>query len=230
MRNKTRNLATLATVALAAFMPVKKIEAQKDNPSLSVSSDIANKSRFWGFPFLDTPHYRQTINMDYKDLSISLVAHADVKQKRVFDIDTHVSYSHPLSNTFSAYGGGLGFGYDNGEEIEFGLVAYVGVEADVPLNPSVTYSKLFGFGGGDYLESAVSEDIPRTGVNLTGKLGWNHNALWEGTGFTHAEGIATTDIDLSDNIQFSPRLTYISPFIRDIPRGFLVGANLSFTI
>ncbi|HEA46648.1 MAG TPA: hypothetical protein ENH99_02600 [Candidatus Pacearchaeota archaeon] len=231
MRNKTRKtrtLATLATAALVAFTPLKA-EAQKDNPNLSVSSDIANQSRFWGMPFLDTPHYKQSINLDYKNLSTSIVAHADVNQGRFFDVDLLVSYSHPLSSIFSVYGGGLGFAYHNEEKIEPGAIAYAGVEAEVPLNPSVTYSKLFGFGGGDYIESAVSEDIPKTGINLTGKLGWNHNALWEGTGFTHAEGIATTTIDLSDNIQFSPRLNYISPFIEDVPRGFLVGANLSFT-
>ena len=109
MRRTLRKLLTGSVIAAASVLPMEKAEAQKDNPSLSVSSDLANSSRFWGFPFLDTPHYRQTINMDYKDLSISLVAHADVKQKQVFDIDTHVSYSHPLSNTFSAYGGGLEF-------------------------------------------------------------------------------------------------------------------------
>lgn len=240
MKKTLKNMLVVGAIGLASFLPMKNLEAktaggedttkieeteetQKNKLNFNLDMVLKNKSRFWGSPFSDSPVYKQSLNANYGSFSASVAGEVDVNNKKLFNVQTSVGFAKPLSKKISFYLGYVSFNFDLGEGWDKAAVAYASLAANLPLNPSITYNKLFGFGGGEYIEGSLSQSIPfkkNTSVNLSGKLGYNKKVMRTKTGFTHFEGNINIPIKLSDNTTLSPYINYFQSLAKDIKSGF----------
>lgn len=247
MKKTLRNILLAGAITLASFLPMKNLEArtaiqedtvkteetEKSKVNFSLNGNLTNKSRFWGFPFLDSPVYTQSLNANYGNFSASVAGDVDVNNKKLFNVQTNIGFAKPLSKKMSFYLGYVLFNFDLGEGWDKASIAYAGLAANLPLNPSITYNRVFGFGGGEYIEGSLSQNIPltkNTSVNLSGKLGYNDKVMRDTTGFTHLEGNVNIPIKLSDKITLSPYINYFQSLSKDITSGFTGGIKVNYPL
>jgi hypothetical protein len=240
MKKILRNILLAGTICLASFLPLKGLEARtaiqedtvkteetkKNNFNINLNGCLKNKSRFWGFPFSDTPVYTESLSANYGKFSASIAGDININDKKLFNVQTSIGFSQPLSKKISFYLGYVFFYFNMGEGWDNASIAYAGLAADLPLNPSITYNRLIRFGGGDYIEGKLSENLPLTkniGVNLSGKIGYNNKVMRNKSGFTHLEGDINIPIKLSDKIALSPYINYFQALSDDIKSGFTCG-------
>ncbi len=203
-------------------------EVQENTFNYNVGLSLENKSRFWGLPFVDSPHFKQNLGVNYGNLYLSLVGH--VKEGEFFDLDTDLTYIQPLSDNLSVNAGVMRFDYDDPEKSWItGYVPHTGVSLNAPLNPSISYNHLIGFGGGDYIEGSVSESMSlgeNAGLNLTGKLGYNMNAMIDGKRITHAQTTLSAPFSIK-GVSFSPYINHFTSLSEDVENGFTGGVSVS---
>lgn len=240
MKKTLRNMLAVGAIGLASLLPMKGLEArtaiqedtvkteetQKNKFNISLDGDLKNKSRFWGFPFLDSPVYTQSLNANYGNFSAAIAGDVDIKNNKLFNVQTSVGFFKPLSKKMSFYLGYVFFNFNLGEGWDNASIAYAGLAANLPLNPSITYNKVFGFGGGEYIEGNLSKNFPltkNTGVNLSGKIGYNNKVMRDKVGFTHLEGNINIPIKLSDKVVLSPYINYFQALSDDVKSGFTAG-------
>ncbi len=247
MKKSLRNILVVGTIGLASLLPMKDLGAQqviqedttktekiqKNKFNIGLKGDLINKYRFWGMPFLDSPVYKQSLNVNYGNFSASTTGQVDVKNLKLYAIVTYAGFSKSLSKKISSHLGYTLFKFKTGENWENAFLVSVGLTTNLPLNPSITYNRLFGkssFGGGDYIEGGLSKDIPLTkssSINLSGKIGYNNKVLRDRTGFTHLEGCLNIPIKLSDKINFSPYINYFQSLSDVVKTGFNGGLSVS---
>ena len=235
---KASKLLTISGIIGSTFLPMK-VDAQETDslstkPKINFGTNgrIVDKSRFWGLPFLDSPMYSQSLNLNNGNLSLSLIGNIDVENKNLFDIDFLVNYVHPISDNLVAYAGNLAFLFNIGEGWNTAALSYGGLAANLPLNPSITYSRLSGFVSGEYVEGEISKkfQIGSTGLNSSMKIGYNNNALRIGKGFSHMEVNASVPIDINDSITITPHLKYTHPFTSEIKKGYNAGLDVNLKL
>lgn len=222
-------------IGLASLFPMKSLEAQtiieKNKFNIGLKGDLINKSRFWGMPFSDNPFYEQSLNVNYGNFSASTTGRVNVKENfELSEMSTYAGFSKSLSEKISSHLGYIFFKFNLGESWENASVISAGLNTNFPLNPSITYNQLFGFGGGEYMEGNLSKNIPLTKsshINLSGKIGYNNKVLRDRAGFTHLEGCIKIPIKLSDKINFSPCINYFQPLSNDVTNGFTGGLSAS---
>lgn len=244
MKKTLKTMMVVAgAISLASFLPIKNLEAktlgienttkteeiQKNKLKVNFNANLANKTRFWGSPFINSPVYAQSLNAEYGKFSASVVGEVEAKDKKLFNLMAHANFVQPLSEKVSF---NLGFLYSH-FNLEKGWenvgVASTGLSTSLPLNPSITYNKLIGLGGGDYIEGNLSQKIPLTkkiDMNLSGKLGYNNKATRDKSGFTHLEGNINIPIKLSDKIVLSPYISYFKALASDFTNGFNAGLSI----
>jgi hypothetical protein len=238
MKRTLRKIVLAGAITLASLFPMKNVLAQpQENPkpktNISVAGNLANKLKFWGMPFLDSPVYSQSVNVNRGKFDISLVGKYDIKKGRLFDIDTGISFSQPISDKLNAYLGYVFFNFNLGEGWDYASVLYGGLAADLPLNPSVTYNKLFRFGGGEYIEGSVSHAFPlgeKMGISLSQKAGYNNKAGRDKTGFSHLETGVSVPIQLSNRVNITPYLNYLHSLSDEVKSGFYGGINVNYPL
>lgn len=240
MKKTLKNMLVLWAIGLTSLLPMKGLEAKtviekddtkteetrKNKFNFSLNGNLVNTSRFWGMPFSDNIIYTQSLNVNYGGFSASIAGNINVNEIELFSKKIHVKFSQPLSKIMSFYLGYVSSKFNLGEKLEGVSVAYAGLDSTLPLNPSITYHKLFGFIRGEYIEGNVSKDIPltkNTSMNFSGKLGHNNKVLRDKTGFTHLEGSINIPIELSNKITLSPYINYFQSLSKDIKSGFTGG-------
>lgn len=245
MKKPLRNILVVGAIGLASLLPMKGLEAQtviqedttktekiqKNKFNIGLKGDLINKYRFWGMPFLDSPVYKQSLNVNYGNFSASTTGQVNVKDHKLYAIPTYVGFSKSLSKKISSHLGYTLFKFNLGESWESASVVSAGLTTNFPLNPSITYNRLFGFGGGEYIEGSLSKNIPLTkssSINLSGKLGFNNKVfLWDRAGFTHLEGCINIPIKLLDKINLSPYINYFQSLSDIVKTGFNGGLSAS---
>ena len=246
MKKSLRNILVAGAIGLANLLPMKGLEAQtviqedttktekiqKNKFNIGLKGDLVNKSRFWGIPtsFLDKPIYSQSLNVNYGNFSASTTGRVNVKDLKLFVIPTYVGFSKSLSKKISSHLGYTLFKFNLGEGWENASIVSAGLTTNFPLNPSITYNRLFGFGGGEYIEGGLSKNIPLTkssSINLSGKIGYNNKILRDRTGFSHLEGCINIPIKLLDKINLSPYINYFQSLSDIVKTGFNGGLSAS---
>lgn len=245
MKKPLRNILVVGAIGLANLLPMKGLEAQtviqedttktekiqKNKFNIGLKGDLINKYRFWGMPFLDSPVYKQSLNVNYGNFSASTTGQVNVKDHKLYAIPTYVGFSKSLSKKISSHLGYTLFKFNLGENWESASIVSAGLTTNFPLNPSITYNRLFGFGGGEYIEGSLSKNIPLTkssSINLSGKLGFNNKVfLWDRAGFTHLEGCINIPIKLLDKINLSPYINYFQSLSDIVKTGFNGGLSAS---
>jgi len=240
MKKTLRNILLAGTITLASLFPMKNVlakpqdqEKTKPKINISVAGNLANKSRFWGMPFLDSPVYTQSLNANYGNFSASIAGDVDVNNKKLFNIQTHAGFSQPILDKLNAYLGYLFFNFNLGEGWDYASILYGGLAADIPLNPSVTYNRLFRFGGGEYIEGSVSHAFPigeKIGISLSQKVGYNNKAGRDKTGFSHLETGINVPIQLSNKANITPYLNYLHSLSDEVKGGFYGGINVNYDL
>jgi len=238
MKKTLRNILLAGTITLASLFPMKKVLAQpQENPkskiNISVAGNLANKLKFWGMPFLDSPVYTQSLNANYGNFSASIAGDVDVNNKKLFNMQTHAGFSQPISDKLNAYLGYVFFNFNLGEGWDYASILYGGLAADLPLNPSVTYNRLFRFGGGEYIEGSISHAFPlgeKIGISLSQKAGYNNKAGRDKTGFSHLETGVSVPIQLSNSVNITPYLNYLHSLSDEVKSGFYGGINIDFPL
>ena len=188
MKKSLRNILVVGAIGIASFLPMKSLEAQtviqedttktakiqKNKFNISLNGNLVNKSKFWGIPFLNNPVYSQSLNVSYGNFLASTTGQVDVKNLKLSTIPTYIGFSKSLSKTIFFHLGYTFFEFNLGENWENASLVSAGLTTKLPLNPSIIYNRLFGFGGGDYIEGGLSKEIPLTkssSINLSGKMG-----------------------------------------------------------
>ena len=234
---KLRNILLVGTITLASLFPMKADAQTQENPkpkiNISVAGNLVNKSKFWGMPFLDSPVYSQSVNVSRGKFGVSLVGNYDIKKGRLYDIDTGVSFSQPISDKLNAYLGYVFFNFNLGEGWNYASILYGGLAANLPLNPSITYNRLFRFGGGEYMEGSVSHAFPlgeKIEISLSQKAGYNNKAGRDKTGFSHLETGISVPIQLSNSVNITPYLNYLHSLSDEVKSEFYGGINVNYDL
>ena len=247
MKEALRKMMIVGAIGLASFLPIKNLEAktasgedttkteetQKNKLSVNLNANLANKTRFWGSPFINSPVYTQSLNADYGNFSASIVGETEVNKKKLFNLIVRAGFVQPLSKKISLNLGYLFSNFNLEKGWEKVSMASAGLATSLPLNPSITYNRLLGLGGGAYVEGDLSQEIPITkniSVNLSGKLGYNDKAMRDRSSFTHLEGNVNVPIKLSDEITLSPYLSYFQPLASDFTKGLNAGLNIDIKL
>ncbi len=238
MKKILRNILFAGTIILTSLSPMKNVLAQpqedpKIKTNISLAGNLTNKLKFWGMPFLESPAYSQSVNVSRGKFGASLVGNYDIKKGRLFDIDMGVSFSQPILDKLNAYLGYVFFNFNLGEGWDYASILYGGLSADVPLNPSVTYNRLFRFGGGEYIEGSVSHAFPigeKIGISLSQKVGHNNKAGRDKTGFSHLETGISVPIQLLNKANITPYLNYLHSLSDEVKSGFYGGINVSYDL
>ena len=240
MKKTLRNIVLAGAITLASLSPMKKVLAQpqdqekpKSKINISVAGNLVNKSKFWGMPFLDSPVYTQSLNANYGNFSASIAGDVDVNNKKLFNMQTHAGFFQPLSKTISFHLGYMFFNFNLGEGWDYASILYGGLAADLPLNPSVTYNRLFRFGGGEYIEGSVFHAFPlgeKIGISLSQKAGYNNKAGRDKTGFSHLETGVSVPIQLSNSVNITPYLNYLHSLSDEVKSGFYGGINVGYDL
>jgi len=237
MKKTLRNILLAGAITLASLSPMKKVLAKtqedpKPKTNISVAGNLANKSKFWGMPFLESPVYSQSVNVSRGKFGASLLGNYDIKKERLFDIDMGVSFSQPISDKLNAYLGYVFFNFNLGEGWDYASILYGGLAADLPLKPSVTYNRLFRFGGGEYIEGSVSHAFPlgeKMEISLSQKVGYNNKAGRDKTGFSHLETGVSVPIQLPNSVNITPYLNYLHSLSDEVKSGFYGGINVELS-
>jgi len=244
MKKSLRNILVGGAIGLASLLPMKGLEAQtviqedttktekiqKNKFNIGLKGDLVNSSRFWGIPFLNKPIYSQSLNVNYGNFSASTTGQVNVKDLKLYAIPTYVGFSKSLSKKISSHLGYTFFEFNLGENWENASIVSAGLTTNFPLNPSITYNRLFGFGGGEYIEGSLSKNIPLTkssSINLSGKIGYNNKVIRDKSGFTHLEGCVNIPIKLLDKINLSPYINYFQSLSGVVKTGFNGGLSAS---
>ena len=246
--NTLMNLVTAGLVGVASILPGKGLEGQVNDETLNdsikieqeetkevnfnIHSDLANKSRFWGLPFLESPKYAQTFGINYNGFLVSLAGDIDVKKTKLFNITSHLGYSKPISKTFTAHAGALRFDFNLDEGWDKAFLGYISLAANTHLNPSITYNRLVGFGDGEYIEGDLSKKISlndKVGLRFSGKIGYNAQVMRENTGFSHVQGTVEAPLNIK-SISINPYINYFGSLSDEVNTGFTFGFSANSTL
>ena len=234
---KLRDILTAGGIALASLFPMKNAlaQAQIQEPvktSVNLGADVVNKSRFWGMPFLENMRYKQTLDIGRGNLGFSLAGHYDMKRGRLFDVDTGVSLFQPISDNLSAYLGGVRFDFNLEGDWDNAALLYGGLASSGPLNPSLAYNRLIGFGGGSYIEGAISQSFPLgdSAVSVSEKVGYNHKVMRDKSGLSHLETAVEMPIQVLEGLTIVPHLNYFYSLSDEVDTGLCGGVRLNWDI
>lgn len=244
MKNLGKILGTAIPFAVGTLLPMQGLEAQTSTDNLlsdtieteqveentlnySVGADLENKSRFWGLPFVDSPHFKSNMGINFGNTYLSFVGH--VRKGEFFDLDTDITYIHSLSDKISASVGVMRFDFNDPEKGWIvGYIPHTSISANVSGNPSIGYNRLIGFGGGDYIEGSISEGLPVGGrnLNIEARVGYNMNAMIDGQRFTHIQGNISLPLEIK-GISVNPYVNIFGSLSDDVQNGTTFGVSVN---
>lgn len=208
----------------------------KNELGYNINSNIASNQRFWGMPFANFPVYSQSVGATKGKLSTLVNLDVNLKDNKLYTAFANIGYSqslgdvHPSLENFLAHAGATGFRFNLGEEWGSAAIGYLGLTTDFPLNPSIFYKRLIGFGDGNFIQGEISENIPnplsdKNKLKSSLSVGYNIGGLIEGRDITEAKVNVSAPINLGKFL-VTPSTSYHFPLPKS-SGGFIFGISAS---
>lgn len=227
--NKFKNLIAAGMIALGSFIPIK---AKSEPFNISLDNNFSTKYMLWGIPFSEGAVDQVMLNTNYKNLTATLFANRDFKQDKFNEGDIFVDYTKQLSDKLKASVGCIYFKFKQNGNWEDCTDLYVGISANIPLNPSLKYHRLLsGFDTGNYVEGAVSKNFPineKATISTTGKIGYNDKAFRGKSGLSHLEAGVNIPIQLTNKLSVSPNINCSRTLASDLENEVFGGVNVHY--
>ena len=230
---KPSKLLTIAGIIGASLLPFTGAKAQDNNLNVNLNGNYASEMRFWGMPFIDSPMYTQSLNFNHGKFMVSLSGTRNMDTEKLYSGNVLLNYTQPISSKLTASVGKIYFKFNLGGYWDDASVSYAGLNADMPFNPAISYNKLTGFGGGEYIEGSLSKTFPvnnKVAVSTSAKIGYNAKALRDKTSFSHLEEEVSIPIQVTDRLNITPKLKIIFPLAEDVSGGDYWEVNASYDL
>lgn len=225
--NFKKTLKRIALPLILGFAQPETASAQeqgikpniKEEPTrqvqLKAKNDLISKYVFRGIPYSQGKVLNQYLSASSKlpknlgNLTATAFGNYDFEKKEYNEADIFIDYAKPINDKLTLLAG-WGAYYSPTDFFEDTHEAYIGLTANLPLNPTIIAVKDLDESKGKYIEPSVSHQIRN--LNLSAKLGYNDEYFREKSGFSHLESTVSYKINPTENTTIEPFISHSESF------------------